>query len=282
MDYQSLLAQQTSNLGDRVFKEWGYNSDGIGNTMQDFYRARPDLFQGINFAPRRLAEETETGSGANYWDFGKAGNDALSHYKVQRRGEDGMKDGRRDVVVDSRTGEIVYAGANPYTHDPAKTNLKDAATFAALALGGYYGVNALGGMGGAAGGGAAGGAAGGGMVNGAFLGEGVASGIPAWDAAAGMGGTGLLGGIGKAAGTALDFAKSNPRLVGGLLGGLTGAAGGGSDGGGYKYTGPMPTISREGWNPQANASLMQTQSVVNGLPQVQGNQYSGLLRYLGG
>lgn len=131
-----------------------------------------------------------------------------------------------------------------------------------------------------AGGAAAGGAAGG-MLNGAFLGEGVASGIPAWDAAKGSGAqltpSGLTGLLGKA----WDFAKENPRLAGGLLGGLLGGSGGGS-GGGYSYNGPMPTISRQGWNPTAQANLMPTQSVVQGLPQAQGQQYSGLLRYLGG
>jgi hypothetical protein len=244
MTYEELLAQQTANLGDRVFKEWDYSADGIGNTMQDFYRARPDLFQGVNFDPRRLAQETETGSGPNYWDFGQAGNQALSPYRVQRRGEAGMQDGRRDVVIDSRTGEVVYAGADPYSYDPAKTNLNDALEFGALVAGGYYGVNALNGLTGAAAAGTgvpfelgnmgAVGAGGGGAAGGSLLGGSLPTvGMGGIDAAAGLTGGGSLGSFGAgtaAAGGGMDLSFLNSlggnsliNLGGNLLNGYFGS-----------------------------------------------------------
>lgn len=123
-----------------------------------------------------------------------------------------------------------------------------AAPFALTAMGGAGAAGAAGGAGygamgaaepiasiGAAGGlteaelaamGAAGGGAGG---SGAFLGEGIASGIPAWDAAATNAGLGMSGGgtanlIDKAVNTATGTSKwLGPAST--LLGGLTGAQG---------------------------------------------------------
>lgn len=87
--------------------------------------------------------------------------------------------------------------------------LRPAATWAALATG----VNALGA--GLAGAGAAGGAAAG---NGAFLGEGAASGVPAWDAGAGLGG---MGGSGIPAYTQ---AAGYGQQYGGMLADASGAS----------------------------------------------------------
>ncbi len=53
------------------------------------------------------------------------------------------------MVVDSRTGQVVYSGS-PHTYDPAKKGLKEGATFVVGAIAGYFGVNALAGMGGSA------------------------------------------------------------------------------------------------------------------------------------
>jgi hypothetical protein len=93
---------------------------------------------------------------------------------------------------------------------------------------------------------------------------------------------GLLGGAGSTAGGILDWIKANPKLGGALLGGLLGGSGS-SSGGGYSYNGPMPTISRGGWKPQAQAQLMPTQNVAPALNlQQPGMQRSGLLRYLNG
>lgn len=84
---------------------------------------------------------------------------------------------------------------------------------------------------------------------------------------------------GNTLGTIWEFAKSNPKLVGGLLGGLLG----GSSGGGYSYNGPMPTITRGGWKPQAQAQLRPVQNVAPMLNMnQQGQQNAGLLRYLNG
>jgi hypothetical protein len=100
-------------------------------------------------------------------------------------------------------------------------------------------------------------------------------------ATSGLGG--LLGGAGSTAGGILDWLKANPKLGGALLGGLLGGSGGGSSGGGYSYNGPMPTISRGGWKPQAQAQLMPVQNVAPALNlNQQGQQNSGLLRYLKG
>jgi hypothetical protein len=139
----------------------------------------------------------------------------------------------------------------------------------------------------AAGGAAAG--AGGSMLGGALpeiaapAGSALGGGIggAATGATSGLGG--LLGGAGSAAGGILDWLKANPKLGGALLGGLLGGSGGGSSGGGYSYNGPMPTISRGGWKPQAQAQLMPVQNVAPALNlNQQGQQNSGLLRYLKG
>jgi hypothetical protein len=97
-----------------------------------------------------------------------------------------------------------------------------------------------------------------------------------------LGSTGSGGGSSAASGL-LGWLKANPKLGGALLGGLLGGSGGGSSGGGYSYNGPMPTISRGGWKPQAQAQLMQPQNVAPMLNlNQQGQQNSGLLRYLNG
>jgi hypothetical protein len=119
-----------------------------------------------------------------------------------------------------------YSAANPVTMAQMMAGVPDIASITAAA----------GAAGGAAG---AGLAAGGGGVpaagNGAFLGEGIASGVPAWDAAAtkaglsltgaaaGAGG-GLLGTLGSAA-SALGGAKTLIPLAGAVLGATAGAKG---------------------------------------------------------
>lgn len=317
--YTDLLPQLTANLG-QTFKTFDPFSDGVGNTISDFYAARPDLFQGVDFNAQRqigYSDNAENPQAYNYMDFGGA-NDLLRNYEVQRRGEAGMEDGRRDVVVDKRTGQIVYAGANPYSYDPAATTLKDAATFAALVAGGYGLAGLAGGAAAGAGAAAAGGEAAAGLsgldaamldmgaglsggAGGSVVGGGAAAGgsmlggalpelaMPAGNAlGGGIGGaaTGSTGGMfggsmGGMLGTALDFAKANPKLVGGLLGGLLGGTGGSSGGSGYSYKGPMPTITRGNWQPSATPQLRQAAPQAVTMP-THGNQYSGLLRYLGG
>ena len=73
--------------------------------------------------------------------------------------------------------------------------------------------------------------------NGAFLGEGVQSGIPAWDASVGMGTAATTGGVGSqiagalqsAGSSVLDFAKKNPQLAALGASGLAQLAGGSPD-----------------------------------------------------
>lgn len=72
-----------------------------------------------------------------------------------------------------------------------------------------------------------------------------------------------------------------------LLFGATGAAlggTGGSSGGGYSYSGPMPTISRQGWSPTAQQQTMLGGPSMGMLDVKPGEAMSGLWRYglLGG
>lgn len=138
-------------------------------------------------------------------------------------------------------------------------------------------------------GGAAAGTAGGSLLGGAMpeiaapAGSALGGGIggAATGATSGLGS--LLGNVGSTAGGILDWLKANPKLGGALLGGLLGGSGGGSSGGGYSYNGPMPTITRGGWKPQAQAQLRPVQNVAPMLNMnQQGQQNAGLLRYLNG
>jgi hypothetical protein len=108
---------------------------------------------------------------------------------------------------------------------------------------------------------------------------------------AGMGGSGgLFGGMfsgmdaGKIGSGLLDYAAKNPKVVGGLLGGVAGASGGLDSGGGGEqpYTGPMPTISRGGWQPRVQAQQMALPQFGGGIKTAQGNAGSGLWRFMGG
>lgn len=136
--------------------------------------------------------------------------------------------------------------------------------------------------------------------NGAFLGEGIASGIPAWDAAY-TGAGGLLSGGGgglldsikagnwgdalKAGGSGLvDWVTKNPGTalqLGSLLGGAVagGSGGSGSGGGGSNYT-PQP-VDRGGWQSSVTPQYTQapTQQPAGLLANPQGQANDGLWRY---
>jgi hypothetical protein len=104
---------------------------------------------------------------------------------------------------------------------------------------------------------------------------------------AGQLGGGLLSGLGEygpMAQKAIEYAAQNPKLVGAVAGGLVGAAGGESSGGGEApYSGPMPVITRGGWQPRVQAQTMQVPQFGAGLlGNKQAHQSSGLLRYMGG
>jgi hypothetical protein len=102
---------------------------------------------------------------------------------------------------------------------------------------------------------------------------------------------GAGGGAGQVAGSSLgslgtgllDYIKANPKIVGSLAGGLLGATGGMSEGASdAPYTGPMPTITRGGWQPRAQAQMMALPTFGQGLNTAQGNANSGLWRFMGG
>lgn len=175
-------------------------------------------------------------------------------------GEDRM---RANATADGSVGA--------WRADPTTSDAQMALQAAALGAAAYGGLSAGGFL------------SGGGVGSGAgFVGEGVSSGVPAWDGAmggsmleAGSAGGGLLNDIG---GKALDFATKNPRMVAGLLGGLSGGVGGESGG----YTGPMPTISQGNWSPSVQAQTMPVTDVsaLTKMPK-KGMAGSGLFRFMG-
>lgn len=77
----------------------------------------------------------------------------------------------------------------------------------------------------------------------------------------------------------LDWLKANPKLAAQLLGGAAGLLGGSGGSGSAPYSGPMPTIQRGGWSPNANPQYMQTKRY--GLLSPQPKSNSGLGQYLG-
>jgi hypothetical protein len=289
----------------------GYGAYGDNaDVLRGFVNQNPQLLEQIGGA-KALDDYIKQNQSALFWNpetngeftFSQQAQDIdklLQDYQLNSIGYAGMDDGRQKAVV--KDGQTLYTG-DPYSYKPAKENLETLMRGAAV-IGGTAGLSSLvnGGLLGSSAGtgafdsagwagtgidGATGvsGAAGGGLgATGAFDTAGWAgTGIDGATGMSGAAGGGLLGGLGKAAGTVWDFAKANPKLAGALVGGLLGGSGGsGGSSGGYKYTGPMPTITQGGWKPSVQPNLMQTQSVVQGLPQVQGNQYSGLLRFMGG
>ena len=72
---------------------------------------------------------------------------------------------------------------------------------------------------------------------------------------------------------------TSPKGIGAVAGGLLGLAGGGSSGGEAEpYTGPMPTITRGQWKPNAQATMMQVPQF-GGLLPTTGQANSGLWRF---
>jgi hypothetical protein len=93
---------------------------------------------------------------------------------------------------------------------------------------------------------------------------------------------GAMPAAGAATGGLLERLLTNPRLIGAVAGGLLGGSGGGGSGGGSEaYTGPMPTITRGGWNPNPQASFMQVPQFGQGLLTGPGQANSGLWRFKG-
>ncbi len=84
------LGTPTEKLG-KTFKTFDWNSDGIGNTMLDFMRSRPDLFQGIEVPSerKRVAGQADESGNAEMFNSYGAADDILKNYKVERRGAAG-------------------------------------------------------------------------------------------------------------------------------------------------------------------------------------------------
>lgn len=209
-----------------------------------------------------------------------------------------------EVGTDPNTGKTYIRPTLGSSSD--KEKFTKIALAAAVPLGSWaLGIGAAGGAGAATGGGLAGSAAPSAGVYGAGLGAETAAGLVA-PGAAGSGGAalaapgafgagGLLATGGAAAGSMLpswlpkalgpawEFVKDNPKLVGALAGGLLGGVG--AQQGGEEpapYTGPMPTITRGGWQSSASGyKPMQQQSYGGGLLGGQSKPMGGIGRYMG-
>jgi hypothetical protein len=79
-------------------------------------------------------------------------------------------------------------------------------------------------------------------------------------------------------GAFFDKLMKNPQIIGALAGGLLGGTSGGGSGGEAPYTGPMPTIERGNWKPNAQATMMQVPTFGGLLPKT-GQANSGLWRF---
>lgn len=210
--------------------------------------ARPDLYEGItndDLWKKGRVEYSEGDSGPLYRE-GLLPTEKLSEIlagvRLQRRGAGGLKDGRSNALFDAQ-GNLIYAD-KPYSYDPAGDTWKSAIEAAALGAAAFGGIGALGHgpLAGLFGGSGATGAASTGAgttgvtgAQGAFLGEGVASGIGAWDAALAnaAAGAGAAGGIGAIDSAFADLAASSgslaPEGIGAIIptGTELGAIGGG-------------------------------------------------------
>lgn len=181
---------------------------------QDIYtnQARNTPFQGsdgnwyINYANPIMGQGDEGGLIQGYTPVGTA----------RVSGKNPVL-GETTQWYDPNTGE--YTGESKYKEGTSNL-MKDLMTWGVLSGGAALGLNALG-FGGAGTGGALG-------ANGAFLGEGVASGIPAWDGALTASQAGGLGGAGSATfNAAMDSQLANAAIGPEALSGYTAAGAGG-------------------------------------------------------
>lgn len=255
----------------KTFKSWGMNADWNGNGEDSLSASiagrvmdDPALMKQLGLT----SSDIQFKAGGYQHDsvipdqftLSDKAKQALAGLTMSRTGVAGMKDGRSMVLRDAG-GNVMSAG-KAYSYDPAG-DLKDAVIKGAGFMAAAYGAAQLFGLEGAAAGatsgatgsaagtagttagtagtaGAAGSAGGGMLTNGAFLGEGVASGVGAWDAAmAGadafstvMSLTGsealasAASGVAKAASTGADWLSSTWSALtgGGASGAVAGAA----------------------------------------------------------
>lgn len=248
----------------------------------------------------------------------KAQNDPNTLYTINtdRINADGSTSGglTRSQVQYKRVGDkLVPVNQRDFTNSSDTSDfMKGLGTFAAVAGGGAllqnlgaasgasgatnaalidsaagtagYGASSAGAGGAAAGGAAAAadpitsylttGASEGSAVGNAITGAGGASGaVGSGTAASGLQTLGGLFGSGNPLGT-----LNTARQLGGLLGGVLGGATAGS--GGETYNGPMPTISREGWQASVTPQYMSLMGDVT-MPKKKGAANSGLWQFLG-
>jgi hypothetical protein len=274
----------------RTFKtaSLGYGFGAMNNnadTLRGFVNSNPELLAQIG-GPQALDNYIKQQQGAMFHnsesgDYQMAPetqdiDKLLQGYQMNSVGAEGLENGRRKEVV--KDGQTLHQGT-PYSYNAAKDNLETALRGGAL-IAGTAGLS--------------------GLVNGAgFAGGASQTGVPFELGNMGATGTGVpfeLGSMGggggllsgfqsgipaglkQAGGKLLDMAIANPKAAGAIAGGLLGG-GGGSSSGGQAYTGPMPTIERGNWQPQAQAQMMQVPSFGGGLLNTQGNAGSGLWRY---
>ena len=218
-----LRLEKTSEEYIPEYNEWGeLNLNTAAKKTRDGYQ--------LAMGDKRLGYLGNAGEAGSAKDFLELTNsDPTDASKQQiRLGGSGAGDGWTSFnLTPGADGSFSIA---PQWGDSGNLDefLKAATAIAApvAAWGAGLGTVGLGEAAGAAGGGAAE------MVNGAFLGEGVASGVPAWDFAAAKAalGSGALGEAAKYGTSALTSTLAGPNVAGGAAaagGGTAAAAGGG-------------------------------------------------------
>ena len=244
----ALAPEQYSNLG-KTFKTESFNpnwtgsgEDSISAMIAQMISQNPQALQSLGLTPddlKLISPEGYQGDSWNpaQWQVSDAARKALAGTTWNRTGLAGQKDGRSGVIRDA-SGNILNA-TKGYSYDPAG-DLKDAALRAAAVMAAAYGGGQLLGAEGAGTGAAGAASTGAGTTGvtgaqGAFLGEGVTSGIGAWDAALAnaAAGAGAAGGIGAIDSAFADLAASSgslaPEGIGAIIptGTELGAIGGG-------------------------------------------------------
>lgn len=218
-----------------------YTIDPMGGQVPqaviDFYKAQTEMNSdrgGQNyFTDGQGFQWIPTGEDGGIWRPSAFGASAPTGYR--RAGIAGQEA--------SKIGEVdnYYDTSGKYTHTSGNEKVEGFGQQLAMLAAAVGGIGMLGGLAGVpmGFGGGAGAAAGGGLGtgSGAFLGEGVASGIGAWDGAAGLAGGGLGTGSGAFLGEGLHGAGvwgADGSLIGGgaAAGGGAGGLGGGGLGGG--------------------------------------------------
>lgn len=239
---------------------WGLNGWITPDYIKDMAAARPDLFKDLGDPASLITQnfwEGESGPVAAGYNFDPKLEQLLSGMSMERRGAEGLKDGRTNALYDN-AGNLVYAG-KPYSYDPAKETLQSVTEAAALAAAAFGGIGALGhgplaGFFGEAPGVAE--AATGAFDTAGWAGTGIngATGVSGAAGAAGAAGGGaatsgidkILGALGTAGSNLVDKAIANPLGTLGTVAGLAGLAGAKPSGGGGLGFDPKAAAGAQG------------------------------------